>query len=245
MNLLIDIGNSCIKWACYGKTLERGAAVPLVLPLAETLAPAWNGLPAPQGVFVSSVAGQAVADEIVNYCHKRWTLTPVFMTVTRDCKGLVNGYAETGQLGVDRWLALLAGWTRHKTSLCIVDCGSAVTLDIVLAGGQHLGGYIIPGAYLMQEMLIRHTSGIRAVPGGPSGTGPGDNTQACLRNGTHLAIAAFIDRVVADCESRHEDEFLCLITGGGAAAAVEFVSVPCIHEPDLVLQGIAIAAGIG
>lgn len=245
MNLIIDIGNSSIKWACYGKALERGAAIPLVLPLAGCLEAAWNDLPAPQGVFVSNVAGQNIADEIMNYCREHWTLTPVFMTVTRDCNGLVNGYAEIGQLGVDRWLAMLASWSRYNTSLCVVDCGSAVTLDIVLADGRHQGGYVIPGAYLMQEILIRNTSGIRAVPGEVAGTGPGDNTQSCLRNGTHFAVAAFIDRVVADCESHYGDKFQCLITGGGAAAAVKLVSVPCIHEPDLVLQGITIAAGIG
>lgn len=245
MNLLIDIGNSSIKWACYGAALERTTTAPLVSPLAGHLAEAWDNLPSPQGVFISNVAGQAVADEIVNYCRGRWSLSPVFMTVTRDCNGLVNGYVETGQLGVDRWLALLAGWTRHKTNLCVVDCGSAVTLDLVLASGRHLGGYIIPGAFMMQEMLIRNTSGIRAVPGGPAGTGPGDSTRACLRNGTYFAVAAFIDRVVNDSHSLYADDFQCLITGGGAAATAELVSVPCLHEPDLVLLGIAIAAGLG
>ena len=63
MNLLVDIGNSGIKWACYDRALERGGTVPLQLPLAERLASAWGGIPVPRGIFVSNVAGPAVAKD--------------------------------------------------------------------------------------------------------------------------------------------------------------------------------------
>ena len=109
MNLLVDIGNSGIKWACYDRALERGGTVPLQLPLAERLASAWGGIPVLRGIFVSNVAGPAVADEVVNYCRGHWSVVPEFMTVDRDCNGLVNAYAEIEQLGIDRWLAMLAG----------------------------------------------------------------------------------------------------------------------------------------
>lgn len=244
MNLLIDIGNSGIKWAPCRKALEAGGAIRSAPSLNESLASAWGRLERPQGVYASNVAGDAVAGEITRYCLENWSVEPVFLTVSRECNGLVNAYADAGQLGVDRWLAMVAAWNRCQTGLCVVDCGSAVTLDIVQAGGRHLGGYLLPGARLMQETLIANTAGIRARPGPPSGSEPGASTGACLRNGTYLAVAALIDHVVRDCRSRYGNGFPCLITGGGAGPVMELLSVSYDHDPDLVLKGVAIAAGV-
>ena len=244
MNLLVDIGNSGIKWASFRRALEPGGVIRLAPPLDEGLATAWGGLEKPAGVFVSNVAGDAVAAEITRYCLGSWSVEPVFLKVTRECNGLVNAYADAGQLGIDRWLAMVAAWSRCQTGVCVVDCGSAVTLDIIQEEGRHLGGYLLPGAWLMQEALVANTDGIRARPGPPSGSEPGTGTESCLRNGTYLAVAALIDRVVSNCRRRHGDGLRCFITGGGAGPVMGLLSVSFDHDPDLVLEGIAIAAGL-
>jgi type III pantothenate kinase len=245
VNLLVDIGNSSIKWACWRERLQEGGSMPLAPPPATgRLAAAWAGLEKPESVYVANVAGAAAAEEVAAACRGNWALAPVFLEVMKECHGLVIAYDDAGRLGTDRWLAMLAGWTAYRSNLCVVDCGSAVTVDIVLEGGRHAGGYIIPGAHLMQDMLVRAAKGIRAEPGAPAGAGPGVSTESCLRNGTHLAVAALIDRVMTDCRSRYADDFLCLITGGGAALTASLVSVPCKQEPDLVFRGIAVAAGL-
>lgn len=241
MNLLVDVGNSRIKWACWRRGLQPGGSGPLA---PDRLAGAWSGLEKPEGIFVANVAGAAAAEQLDACCRGLWEIGPVYLQARKEHRGLVVAYEDVSRLGVDRWLAMLAGWTAYRTNLCIVDCGSAVTLDIVLAEGRHAGGYIIPGAWLMQDMLMRTARGIRGEPGDPSGGGPGDSTASCLRNGTHLAVAALVDRVMTDCRSRYADDFLCLMTGGGAAQAAALVSVPCRQEPDLVLRGIAVAAGL-
>jgi type III pantothenate kinase len=243
VKLLVDIGNSDIKWAPYRQALEPGGVIRLAPSPGESLKPVWGKLEKPQGVYVSNVAGDAVAEEITRYCLDNWSVEPVFLTVSRECNGLVNAYADAGQLGIDRWLAMVAAWSHCQTGVCVVDCGSAVTLDIVQAGGRHLGGYLLPGAWLMQEALITNTAGIRVRSGPPSGSEPGVSTETCLRNGTYLAVAALIDRVVYDCRRRYGDDFPCLVTGGGADLVMDMLSVSFDHDPDLVLKGVAIAAG--
>lgn len=245
MNLLIDMGNSRIKWALWESVLKAGGSVPLApAPFGGRLAADWEGLDTPAGIHVANVAGDAAAEMVSDCCVRRWGVQPVFMQAAGECRGLVNAYAEPAQLGVDRWLAMLAGWSQYRDNLCIAVCGTAVTVDIVTADGRHAGGYILPGAWLMQESLIDGTAGIRTEPGAPSGERPGRSTGECLRNGTHLAVAACLDRIMTDCRSRYAADFICLLSGGGAGAAAGLVTAPCRLEPDLVLRGLAVAASL-
>ena len=72
-----------------------------------------------------------------------------FSPVRRDSAcGLRNGYRDPAQLGVDRWLAMCAAWQQFPGSLCVVDAGTAVTIDVVAADGAHSGGLILPGVCL-------------------------------------------------------------------------------------------------
>lgn len=245
MNLLIDMGNSRIKWAVWESGLQAGGSEPLApAPFSGRLAAAWAGLETPAGIYVANVAGEAAAVDVADCCRRCWNLQPVFMRTEREARGLVNAYGQPEQLGVDRWLAMLAGWSQYRDNLCIAVCGTAVTVDIITADGRHAGGYIFPGAWLMQESLIGGTAGIRTEPGPASGAQPGRSTGECLRNGTHLAVAAFLDRIMADCRSRHGADFLCLLSGGGAEDAAGLVTASCRLEPDLVLRGLAVAAGV-
>jgi len=245
MNLLIDMGNSRIKWAVWETGLRAGGSVPLApAPFAGRLAAAWAGLDTPAGIYVANVAGEAAAGTVADCCRRRWGMQPVFMQAAGECRGLVNAYAEPEQLGVDRWLAMLAGWSQYRDNLCIAVCGTAITVDIVPANGRHAGGYILPGAWLMQESLIGGTAGIRTEPGAASGAQPGRSTGECLRTGTHLAVAAVLDRIMTDCGKHYEADFLCLLSGGGADAAADLVTATCRLEPDLVLRGLAVAAGL-
>jgi pantothenate kinase type III len=74
--------------------------------------------------------------------------------------GVRNAYPKHNKLGVDRWLAMLAAYHYYNAPVCIVSCGSALTLDIVDSQGQHLGGMIMPGLNLMQQALSRGTANL-------------------------------------------------------------------------------------
>lgn len=90
-----------------------------------------------EAVRISSVARAAVLDETVGLLRRRVRHVHVARS-TAEALGVVNGYEEPGRLGVDRWLGALAGY-QLAGGCCTVDCGSAITIDFVLPGGQHLG----------------------------------------------------------------------------------------------------------
>ncbi len=146
-------------------------------------------------------------------------------------------------MGVDRWLALVAGWSEYRDNLCIVDFGTAITVDLVLADGRHLGGYILPGTRLMGELLNRRTRGVRVSAEEATGLFPGKSTGECLGNGTRLAVVALIERVVSNAAKEYGSDFRCIITGGDAAEFREWLSPVTVYVPDLVLQGMVIVSG--
>jgi len=243
MNLLVDIGNSRIKWRTLDQD-QAGVMQAVIYDKDDTgvcLDTHWRDLQPPESVWVANVAGAGVDRQLRNWINARWRSEIHFATVTREAGGVRNAYSNTGTLGVDRWLALIAA--RHKYgAACIVDCGTAVTIDGLDAGGRHLGGLIIPGSAMMQASLVTATSGIPAPTGAGAGDGLADNTAQAVRNGCTLAIAALIDRSAAAMKSEMQDGLTCVITGGGAGEILPLLQTGFVHDPQLVLEGLAVMA---
>lgn len=243
MNLLVDVGNSRIKWRTQDQ-VQAGTMRAVAYDkdnAGACLDLHWRDLQPPACVWVANVAGEGVARELCNWINVHWRSEVRFAVVTRAAGGVRNAYSDTGTLGVDRWLALIAA--RHKYgAACIVDCGTAVTIDGLDAGGRHLGGLILPGAAMMQAALIAATSGIPASTGTAPGSGLADNTAQAVRNGCMLAIAALIDRSAAAMKSELQNGLTCVITGGGAGEILPLLQTGFVHEPQLVLEGLAVIA---
>ena len=245
MNLLMDIGNSRIKTAVCTDTVIREL---VTLPCSTddcsaVLADQLRGLAVPKKILISNVAGPAIAEQIRTCVRENWGMEPCFVPVTREWGGLVNGYAEIEQLGVDRWLALLAAWEMYHGFICVVSCGTAVTIDIATAGGRHLGGLIIPGFELMQRSLNQATQGINATPTRDPILAPGTTTDACVSNGALYAISSLLDRVMDDLEAQHGAAPVLLLTGGDAVPIGRCLSHPFRLNPGLVLEGLVLIAG--
>ena len=90
---------------------------------------------------------------------------PQFIRSTRRSAGVRNGYVQTWRLGADRWVAMLGPGLHPGRALCVVDVGTALTLDLLDADGQHRGGLLVPGPTLMVESLLSNTAGIRRRAG--------------------------------------------------------------------------------
>ena len=93
--------------------------------------------------------------------------------------------------------ALIGAWTKARSALCVVDAGTAVKVDSVDAGGQHLGGLIVPGIHMMREALMKQTSDIAkaAMHSTPSLAGIlANNTIGAVSRGAVFALAGMADR---------------------------------------------------
>jgi type III pantothenate kinase len=236
MKLEIDIGNTRLKWRTVdaGRIVEQGAC--LTSGLGAGMPAVW-----PEGitdVTVANVAGPAVAGLVSAYAQMRWQVQPVFAITQAVQAGVHNSYAEPRRMGVDRWLAMVAAYNACRRECCVVDCGSAITVDHLSATGVHLGGYIIPGLRLMSESLQRNTAEVLVEHRIESfELSPGCHTSAAVTHGVNYAFKALQERILRELQAQNPEPAL-YITGGDGELFYRLCGMGEYH-PDLVLDGLA------
>jgi type III pantothenate kinase len=247
MKLLIDIGNTRVKWATcadgvFGKTGESvhrsasGTSPGAFLDAVEG---------EPESVLAANVAGRETGDAIAVAVRDRWNLDMDFAATQPAAGDIRNAYDDYTQMGVDRWLAILAARARYQQAACIVDAGTAVTIDQVDDGGGHLGGVIVPGLDLMRRSLLADTGDIERITGvrGKETLARrqvfGRSTGEAIEGGTLSAICCLIEQCVARLGNQYGDSVL-VMTGGDAERIIRDLAVDADHRPLLVLEGLSI-----
>jgi len=244
--LLIDIGNSRIKWAVWqNNQITDYSAVAyskdnLPAVLTENLADISQPRLQQQQVFVCSVAGRAINQLVLNWFEVYWQISAEFIeTKNRQC-GVVNAYHQVSALGVDRWLGMLAAYQRHKKAVCVIDCGTAVTIDVVNETGQHLGGLIMPGMQMMQQALLTGAQRIESIQGQASSLA--DNTQDAVIGGCINLLVSGLDGLYRKYSEQFNGELACVMTGGDGEKLASAMESNCHYEEDLILYGLYLAA---
>jgi len=235
MILLIDLGNTRLKWAwlAHGRLHDGGALLHRGRELGVDLDHAWARLTSPESVQVACVAPAVLRQALADWLAEHWDCPVHWAASQAAAAGVVNGYSEPEQLGVDRWLALLGAWQRVQGAVCVVDCGSAVTVDILDDQGRHLGGVIAPGLRMMRDALRRDTA-LPPVPDTVADT-LGEDTLQAIQGGLTLALHGLVDQA-----RRHAPPHArLLLTGGDASQLAQVIEQPCELAPDLVLEGLA------
>jgi type III pantothenate kinase len=196
----------------------------------------------PARVHISTVLRHERLSQVSNWMASRWKIAPVFARTRAAELGVVNGYRNPAQLGVDRWLGLLAGRAISKRPLLVVDCGTATTLDGVDGEGRHLGGAILPGLALFSRCLRTHTD----LPDWEESDeidGFATDTASGIVSGAMLATTASIETMRERLREVSGEDAECLLTGGFANLVVEHLTSPCRLVPHLILQGLSLQAG--
>ena len=251
--LLIDAGNSRIKWALTPAqtdgTLQYGGA----LAHADIDdAPDWSALPTPAAAWISNVAGERVAARIDALLDVHWPALP--RTTIRACAqqcGITHGYETPGSLGSDRWAGMIGARAAFPGEpLLIATFGTATTLEAVRSDGHFVGGLIAPGWSLMMRSLGEHTAQLPVIDA-PAALPPGSHTappsfaadtRRAISAGCVLAQAGFVERMWSDlCDAW--DAPVRLVVGGGAAEeVVAALKAPFTRHDSLVLSGLALIA---
>jgi type III pantothenate kinase len=236
--LQLDVGNSSAKWRVVrdGRVIGRGRYLRGDAVSKQAML---DAVDSPDQIWVSSVAGEAGETELRALLKGRWKPEPWFARSEAETGGLVNSYSEPSRMGVDRWLAMLGARARERGPLCVVDAGSALTIDLVDASGQHEGGFIIPGPELMERALLLDTDRVRFEEEIDPGLAPGTSTAGAVRHGVFLAqagaVALVLDRHPVDrCHT-----FFC---GGGGEVLMQLLDRGGLFAPDLVFEGLEVMA---
>mgnify|MGYP000577897604 CR=1 FL=1 len=196
MNLLLDIGNTRVKWRLLnaaGEVLKNAAFSPDEEGIEDFLAQL-------QAVDVSSLWVAEVGNVFEPFALLT-RIKAIFPTLVchnirseAECLGVKNSYAEPYRLGVDRWLSAVEAW--HASAgvpVAVFDFGTAAKLDVV-AEGQHQGGHIVPGLNMMRQALTQNTSKVRFQAQHSFEQGWGCSTAAAVENGTWVMLMAWLER---------------------------------------------------
>jgi type III pantothenate kinase len=244
MKLFIDIGNTRLKWVlgAPGNWSRRGDIVLGAPDWVRTLDEAFRACPAPAGVWVASVSDAETNATVARACENAWQCKARFLASTAACAGVRNGYDNPTALGVDRWAAMVAAYRQMAGAVCVVSCGTAVTLDLVDRAGQHRGGVIVPGLALMRRALLSGTAGIGSGEGRGT-TVTATTTGDAVAGGTLQGLAGAIEHIVAAQRRVVGTSAPVVVTGGDAAALLPLLHLDHMsHAPDLVFNGLAILA---
>ena len=244
MKLLIDAGNTRIKWALSDpssdKIVNRGVFDSGFDGVAHD---------AVDSVWVSSVASESVVQELREHIFAEFSLEPNVVEVVSQLAGMVNKYRDLPRLGVDRWVAALGARSIYpQGSLIVVDAGTAVTIDLVSNVNNFEGGVILPGFVSMHDALLGRAAGVRSERRIVDSV-LGRNTQDCVNAGVQYGLIGAIDRVVSDmvdlseqeaCESGQEviEDCRILLMGGDADAIQAATTLKLELQLDMIFNGL-------
>ncbi len=245
MRILVDIGNSRCKAAIENDDglhpLKSFAWHDIFLH--DVLDDIWLkplGTRLPSSVVVSNVAGDRLLPNLAAWCSVRLGVEPIAVVSSAEFGGLKNGYANPSTFGVDRWAAMIGARAKYTGALCVIDSGTATTIDLISAQGQHLGGAILPGIYTMRRSLGKYTSALFAADGEISPFS--DNTAAGIAGGTGFASVGAMDRFVVEAE-KAVGSVTTIVTGGESEILKSLMLSPVHIDPLLVLKGVAVLGG--
>ena len=244
MKLLFDVGNTRIKWAMEldGRLLEAGSVTHRGISAADAVGFVAKLTGSPSSAWAVNVAGPDIEAALRQAVMARFNLSLRLARTTAAYGGVTNGYTNYEQLGADRWAAIVACGHRFKRPICVVDIGTAVTIDLVREGGAHQGGIILPGLQLMLGALRQDTSDIDIFANSSRGDVPdgdwfGRDTLTAIHRGALFALRAAITEAA---RSLDDGRPLVILTGGDAPQVGELAGCDTLLEPDLVLHGLAL-----
>ncbi|HEX5305065.1 MAG TPA: type III pantothenate kinase [Dyella sp.] len=238
MRLLLDLGNTRLKWTARDDAGELAhGAVAWAEPMADTLREQWRNLPPVAGVFGASV---------VDAAREALVATQAMATLSRDVHwirspaaacGVRSAYADPPRLGVDRFLGMVAAHAAGMAPCVLVGVGTALTLDALAGDGRHLGGAIAPGPQLMRQSLLGATARVQPEQIGTVGT-LADNTADAVASGCWGACAALVERFAAQVAPQLGGAPTLLFGGGDAVSLRALVNRPGELFIDGVLRGV-------
>jgi type III pantothenate kinase len=240
VNLLIDLGNSRLKWAQYGVDLWRTGAAPLDSEknIEALFDKAWGKISTPQRVIVCSVSSPERLKALEQWTQALWSVTAHIVRPQAEQLGIKNLYRRPEQLGADRWAALVGARGLTDSAACVVDAGTAVTVEALSVKDEFLGGAIFPGLRLLRDSLARGTQAIPAVTGNATDC-LGRSTEDGVAAGTLFGLAGAVERLIEEYRRSLGEPVEIFLTGGDAPALAAHMRVKMTPVPDLVLKGLA------
>ena len=235
MDLLIDFGNSLLKWCLWvdERVVDQGHIDPAALE-SGLRSIDWSVV---QSVAICSVSDPELTHAVSVYCDSlsapHCDVREMHMAHLPNWFSL--GSTSADQIGIDRVAAMLGAFS-HGTNYCVIDAGTACTIDFV-SDGEHQGGYIFPGLSLARSSLTLRTARIGGIADRlySAKLEPGRNTQQAVEHGIRMSLVSMCERALHNASSSID---AVIVTGGDGDWLAGHLPDHVIVQPNLVFLGI-------
>jgi type III pantothenate kinase len=180
-----------------------------------------------------------------SFCRKYLGHAPQWVD-PRTCAHMPVLYHNPAEVGADRIVNAVGAYHRHRTSLIIIDFGTATTFDAISEAGEYLGGAISPGIHIASEALFQKASKLPRVDlFRPPEIVIGKDTAGSIQAGIIFGYAGLVDGMVRRM-AREMGGTPKVIATGGLAPLMKNVA-ETIEEVDttLTLEGLRIISASG
>ncbi len=231
MNLILDIGNSAIKYGLFNEDnlLRRGVLGSQDLKsLGERLNP----------YRYTKVIVSAVTDLPPELKYLSVAPEAIIVLSEKTALPIVNAYLTPQTLGFDR-LANACGAAKlfPEKNVLVIDTGTCLKFDFLTYGGQYLGGAISPGLLMRFKALHHFTARLPLLDPGDIPPLIGTNTVSSIQSGVVNGMIAEINEITRQYQEKYPGLEI-IITGGHAAYFLNHLKSRIFAAPDLTLQGL-------
>ncbi|MBK6363516.1 MAG: type III pantothenate kinase [Saprospiraceae bacterium] len=231
MNLVIDVGNSRIKYAIF----EDGNIIKSDRLDKEAFASFLEMITTYSIKTVIFSASGKYDDNWISGLRSKYTTiffdktTPLPITIC---------YETPESLGRDRIAGCVGAWKHFpgQTSI-VIDMGTCITTNIINKNGEYLGGTISPGVQMRAKAMHDFTKNLPLVELELPVEYIGRNTIHSMQNGilrgTYYEVQSFIDNITPLFDVNN-----VILTGGDAKYFGNLLNFEIFALPNLVLEGL-------
>ena len=238
--ILMNIGNFHTEIAvCNGKCIDiketlQTKSLLSTLPLSRVFRD-FSGLPCLAACVVPLVKEQLTGFSPLKLVH--------WVTVDMDL-GLDFSTVDKSTVGADRIANAVAAVNEHPLPVIIIDCGTAITMEVVDVKKRFLGGSILPGRYLSRWALTEGTGQLLMAPYSvdiPEAIGK--NTSDAIRSGIDLGLLGAVERILDGArDTINEPNLTAIVVGGDRHFFSKNLNHVRLGPDDFTLKGLALIA---
>jgi type III pantothenate kinase len=246
--LVVDVGNTQTHFGAYdGETLvEHWRFATVRTSTSDELGAALRALLALRGLTFDDLDASIVSSTVPQL-RPEWTAMaarylghemPVVGPGVRT--GMPIRIDNPRELGADRLTNAVAAFEKVGGPVVVVDLGTALTFDVVSAGGEYVGGIIAPGVEISMEALTTRAAALPRIDLTAPRTLIGKGTVDAIRSGVIYGFAGQVDAIVTRVRDELGEETEAIATGGLAGAIVPYCETIDDVDEDLTLEGLRI-----
>ena len=226
MKLIIDIGNTLVKYAIFSSDeiviiyKKNDVEISFMQELIQKHHV--------NDVIISSVRDKVDRDFGIKTLYLNH-LTPLPITIN---------YETPETLGNDRIANVVAASVLYPNkNILIIDAGTCITIDFIDQNKEYQGGRISPGIEMRYKSLHKYTSNLPKLTISNTAQQIGKDTNSSIVSGVEKGVVAEIETIIDDFKNENEDLFV-IFTGGDTFFFENTLKNSIFADQNLVLKGL-------